>query len=279
CSGATKGPALLPDDFPPTPSRRLALAMAIFLLICSGTVLVLVKLVLEHTGPLTVAALRYALGSLLLVPLLLRFGQPVPRSPSIWRRLIGIGVGHYVLGQVLIFWGLKSVPATTTTLLMSFIPVATLIGSILWLDEVPHRLQVVGGAVALGGSLLFFSPGLEPGQPLGIAIICSGIVGNASLGVLGRGLAREGALDTMTQTHHPLGAGGAGLAAPGGGGGRRAGDAAGGLGRRCGAGGGEHFLGLHPLQLGAAGDERLRAQHDPQPLAGDHRRLVVAAVG
>ncbi len=78
----------------------------------------------------------------------------------------------------------------------------------IWLKELPTRLQLVGVVIGLLGGVLFFSPGLSAGEPLGLAIVAVGLLGNAAYGLLGRALARGGRVDTLSLTAIPLALGG-----------------------------------------------------------------------
>jgi probable blue pigment (indigoidine) exporter len=125
-------------------------------------------------------------------------------SPPLWFRFFLIGLSLYVIGNGALFWGLKHIPATTASLLLSFIPLLVLIAGIFWLDEIPTRWQVVGVIIAVIGGILFFSSGLKVGELLGIAIVAIGLASNAAFGILSRKIAREQEVDTFTLTAVPL---------------------------------------------------------------------------
>jgi drug/metabolite transporter (DMT)-like permease len=73
---------------------------------------------------------------------------------------------------------------------------------------VPSWLQIAGVMVSLAGNVLFFSSGLQPGEPLGIAIVAFGLLGFSAFGILGRGVARDNRANTIHLTGFPLGIGG-----------------------------------------------------------------------
>ncbi len=91
---------------------------------------------------------------------------------------------------------------------MSMIPLLVLIGGALLLREVPTRWQVFGVILCLLGSGLFFSGGLLPGEPRGILIMSVGLIGFMAFSLLGRGIARDRQLNTLTLTTLPLVIGG-----------------------------------------------------------------------
>jgi len=129
-------------------------------------------------GPLTIAGFRYFLAFLVLLPFLIRKGvisQPISRGT--WLRLFAIGISAYTVGNGALFWGLKYLPATTVSFLMSLSPLLILIGG-------------------------------KSGEPVGIVIVIVGLIGFMLFGILGREIAKVKQLDTITLTTIPLAVGG-----------------------------------------------------------------------
>jgi drug/metabolite transporter (DMT)-like permease len=188
----------------------LAVGEALLVSLIWSSTFVIVKLGLESLGPLTIAGLRYFLGSLILAPaLLINKPSREPISGNLWLRLILIGISSYTVGNGALFWGLKYIPATTGSFLMSLTPLLVLAGGALWLKEIPTRRQSLGVLLSLIGSGLFFSTGLLPGEPIGLGIFAVGLLGFMSFSLLGRSVARERSLDTLRLTTLPLLLGGA----------------------------------------------------------------------
>ncbi|NQS92369.1 MAG: DMT family transporter, partial [Chloroflexi bacterium] len=194
----------------PSPKQKyLAVFVALLVTVIWSSTFVIVKIGLETMGPLTIAGLRYSLGALVLLPfLLLKRGEKKPISKNLWVRLILIGISAYTIGNGALFWGLKFIPATTGSFLMSLIPLLVLVGGALVLKEIPTGWQIFGVFLSLFGSVLFFSGGIQSGEPLGIIILVVGLVGFMTFSLLGRGIARERSLDTLTLTTLPLAIGG-----------------------------------------------------------------------
>lgn len=191
------------------PSRTAAIVEGVLATLIWASSFVFVKIGLEYMGPLTIAGLRYFLASLLLLPFLIsREYTSRPSTSSIWVRLFLIGFSAYAIGNGAMFWGLKYIPATTGSFMMSFSPLLILLASAVWLKEIPTRLQILGVVVALIGSVLFFSSGLHVGEPLGLAIVGVGLIGFLFFGILGREVARDQKVDTLTLTAIPLAFGG-----------------------------------------------------------------------
>jgi drug/metabolite transporter (DMT)-like permease len=189
--------------------RLIALGESLLVTLIWASTFVVVKIGLETLGPLTIAGLRYFLGAVVLLPFLIkRKSLKTPISKELWLRLILIGVSAYTIGNGALFWGLKYVPATTGSFLMSLIPLLVLAGGALLLREIPTRWQIFGVFLSLFGSVLFFSSGMSPGEPKGIVIVGVGLIGFLAFSLLGRGIARDGKLDTLTLTALPLAIGG-----------------------------------------------------------------------
>lgn len=190
------------------PSYSLALFEAVFVNIIWASSFIFVKLALKELGPLTIGGLRYFIGFLILLPFMLRKGGRFSTSPRIWLQLFFIGLSAYTIGNGAMFWSLKYLPATTVSFMMGMITLLILFGSILWLHEIPNRLQTAGIIVTLAGTVMFFSIGLKPGEPLGMAILSIGLIAFTIFGVLGRDAARAQKVDTLALTAIPLALGG-----------------------------------------------------------------------
>ncbi len=113
-------------------------------------------------------------------------------------------MSFYALGNGALIVGLRFLSAPTDALLLNLVPLLVLAAGVIWLKELPTRLQLVGVIISVLGGFLFFSSGLSAGEPLGLAIVAVGLLGNAAYGLLGRTLARERRVDTLSLTAIPL---------------------------------------------------------------------------
>ncbi|MFZ5909033.1 MAG: DMT family transporter [Chloroflexota bacterium] len=191
------------------PARFLAIIESLLVTLIWGSSFIFIKVGLDDIGPLTMAGLRYFGAFVILLPFIVRRGKSLRSIPGrSWVRLFLIGFSGYTIGNGALFWGLRYLPATTVSFLMSMIPVLILFAGILWLREIPTRWQVLGVIVSLVGSSLFFSKGLEAGELFGFLIVAVGLFGFALFGILGRAAAREQRLDTLLLTALPLAMGG-----------------------------------------------------------------------
>ncbi|MEJ5202198.1 MAG: EamA family transporter [Anaerolineales bacterium] len=189
--------------------RIIAISEAVLTAAIWASSFVLVKIGLRDVGPLTIAGFRYFLAFLVLTPFLFRPNTPRPTiTKKLWGRLFLIGVSAYTIGNGALFWGLKFLPATTVSFLMSLSPLTILFAGIFWLRELPTKWQVVGVLISIAGSVLFFSSGLQLGEPTGILIVFLALIAFMFFGILGREITRARQLDTLTLTAVPLGIGG-----------------------------------------------------------------------
>lgn len=198
------------------PSRLVAIFEGVFVALTWASSFVFVKIGLEYMGPITLAGLRYFLAFLILLPLMMYKRAKAKKTTTSgngrlfqkWGYLAAIGISAYTIGNAALFWGLKYLPATTGSFMMTLIPLLVLLAGVIWLDEIPTRFQLIGIAVALAGGLLFFGPGLGGGEPLGLVVMSGGLLGFTAFSILGRKAAKTGEIDTLTLTAIPLGIGG-----------------------------------------------------------------------
>ena len=200
------------NDIIENPPRWLAIAEGFLVNLIWASTFVFVKIGLDYMGPLTLAGLRYFLAFLLLLPLMAgrrNASRPIPAR--FWVRLLLIGLSAYTVGNGALYWGLKYLPATTGSFLLSFVTLFILFLGVLWLKEVPTLWQIAGTVISLVGGWLFFSPGLRVGELLGIGIVAVGLVGFVFFGILGREVAKGRQVDTLSLTAIPLAFGGCSL--------------------------------------------------------------------
>ena len=196
-------------------SPIIAIFIGILVSIIWATSFVFVKILLPFIGPLTIAGLRYFLAFLILIPFFApRIKSLISQSSSIWIRLLIMGICAFTIGNGAVFWGLKYLPATTVSLMMSFIPLLILFMSIFWLKEKPTSLQIIGVLIAIIGSALFFYSDLQGGHHLGIIFVIVGLIGFSVFGILGRELAKNKLINTLIRTSIPMGLGGGLLIMP-----------------------------------------------------------------
>jgi drug/metabolite transporter (DMT)-like permease len=190
------------------PSYRLALVEAVFINLIWASTFIFVKMALKDMGPLTIGGLRYFFGFVILLPFMLRARQRPSFSKAAWVQLALIGVSSYTLANSATFWSLRYLTATTVSFLMGLTTLLVFFGGIIWLKEIPNRLQTTGIILTLVGTGMFFSVGLKPGEPLGILLMGLALLCFTVFGILGRNTARAQTVDTLSLTAYPLAIGG-----------------------------------------------------------------------
>jgi len=188
---------------------RLAVIEVVLVTLIWSSSFVGVKFALGHTGPFTVAGLRYFLAFALLVPWLWRGRAAVRGYPrALWGRFAVMGLAQYTVGNGALFWALRAISATAGSLVLSLVPILVLCLGILWLGERPRGLQLVGLGGRVGGSAWFFASGIEPMAPATFGALALALLAFAVFPVLARAVARERNVGTVSLTAIPLGIGG-----------------------------------------------------------------------
>jgi len=190
-------------------TRLLAITEGLLLTIIWASSFVFIKMGLVYLKPMTLAGIRYFLAFMLLLPMMARHGGL--KSNSVrghWMTLFLMGLCAYTIGNGTLFWGLKYLPATTGSFLFGLVPLPVLFLGILWLKEMPKRWQVMGLFITLGGSALFFSPGLSAKEPFAVGVVSLGVLSFSLYGILSRKLAKQGDVGIIPLTAIPLGFGG-----------------------------------------------------------------------
>jgi drug/metabolite transporter (DMT)-like permease len=206
---------LLGDRF----SRLGAALLALFVTFLWSTSFVLIKVGLVDMPPFTFAGLRYMLAFVCLLPFALR---PANRklirglSAHDWRRLVVLGLLYYTITQGSAFFGLKTLPAATISLLLNFTTIVVALLSVFWLAERPTVLQWVGVLINVVGVVVYFYPESFPSdQVAGLVIVGVGVLANAGSSILGRRVNRAGDIPPLVVTLISMGVGAGVLLATG----------------------------------------------------------------
>lgn len=189
--------------------RLLAIAEGLLLTIIWASSFIFIKMGLVYLKPMTLAGIRYFLAFILLLPMMARHeGLKNISARGHWIDLFLMGLFAYTIANGTLFWGLKYLPATTGSFLHGLAPLPVLFLGILWLREMPKVWQVVGLLMTLGGSALFFSPGLSAREPFAVGVVSLGVLAFAFYGVLSRKLAKDRSVGIIQLTAIPFGFGG-----------------------------------------------------------------------
>jgi drug/metabolite transporter (DMT)-like permease len=135
--------------------RPLAYASLLIAILIWGFAYVVTKSGLDAVPPMMFALLRYAVASLLLVPLALarggltRLPQPVP-----WKTLVLMAIVGVTLYYVLFNLALAYTSASQTALIQSAFPALVAILALLWLHERVTKQRFAGIGLAIIGVVL-----------------------------------------------------------------------------------------------------------------------------
>lgn len=199
--------------------RWLAVSLALFVTFLWSTSYILNKWAFaEGIGPLTLAGLRYGLAALTLGPVWLARrrggagGQGLP-----WRIYVGLGVAGYLVAQGCQYVGQFYLTPTQASMILSVgNTLQVLLIGLLWLREMPGRLQGVGMLLALGGVLLYYFPWrLGAASGLGIGMILLSGLGYAVHLTANRHLLGRHAASPLDLVLWPMAVGAVGMTALG----------------------------------------------------------------
>jgi len=190
-----------------------AVLWALFVTFLWSTSWVFIKFGLADIPALTFAGLRYGLAFLCLLPLALRPASLAPLkklSARGWLRLVLLGMLFYAITQGAQFLSLVYLPAITVNLLLSFTTVVVTLLGVVFLAEIPSRLQWMGVGLYLAGAVVYFYPAIFPAhQIFGLIVALVGVLANALSAILGRYVNRSGLLPPLSVTVVSMGVGAA----------------------------------------------------------------------
>jgi len=136
--------------------RLVSLLQALLVTFLWSSSYILIKIGLRGISPLAFAATRYSLAFVVLFAMnMVRQGHKagLRLDAREWLRLIVAGVAGYSIAQGLQFIGLYCLPAVTTTFLLNFTPLFVVMLGVLFLGEVPTKVQALGHNCCSLGSL------------------------------------------------------------------------------------------------------------------------------
>jgi drug/metabolite transporter (DMT)-like permease len=130
-----------------------------------GSSFMLIKLALETIPPLTVATGRVAVGALALVLVVAVQRQAWPTTARPWLLLAVMGVLGNVIPFSLINWGETRIDSGLAAILMSTVPLATIVLAPLFVRDEPITLGKIAGVVlGMLGVVVLIGPGALTGS-------------------------------------------------------------------------------------------------------------------
>jgi len=182
-------------------SERAGILAAVLSSAFGGTAPAATRYVIEATDPVTLAAFRFGVGFLLLLPLALALGRRWPQGRD-WLGVAALGILFYALFFVLYNAAFVYTTAARGALALATLPLLTMaLAAVLGVESLGAR-KAAGVAIAVGGVGVALASGLAaapPGAWIGDLIMAGGAVCMALYNVWSRPyIARSSALGFVT---------------------------------------------------------------------------------
>ncbi len=142
----------------------MAPAYAAFVLLCFvwGSTWLVIKVGYGGLGPFNVAALRFFISGLLMVPLVPMLGARWPRGRNEWRLVVFVGIVLFGVDYGLIYWGEQWLDSGLTAVLFAVLPIVTALMAHVYLRG--ERLTIskfTGTLLAFAGVAMLFADNLQ----------------------------------------------------------------------------------------------------------------------
>jgi drug/metabolite transporter (DMT)-like permease len=145
-----------------------------------GSSFLLIKLAVETIPPITVATGRIGIGAIVLALMVAARGRAWPRDKRSWLLLLVMGTIGNAIPFSLINWGETHIDSGLTAILMSSVPLATIMLAPAFVRDEPLTPgKLVGAALGMGGVAVLIGPGAlmgAHGELLGeVAVTCAAL--------------------------------------------------------------------------------------------------------
>lgn len=169
-----------------------------------GTTYVLVSMGLEEMGPMMLAGIRYTLAGLILLPVLKRNHLELREYKAYFWQLAALGVFSFTIGNGFVGFALEHLSSTSVSLLSNLSAPLIMIAGMAFLKESPAPIQILGVLVVFGGMALYFNPREFAEFNIGYLFMVISLLSFTAYNLLGRYLARSGAMPFLIQTTIPF---------------------------------------------------------------------------
>jgi drug/metabolite transporter (DMT)-like permease len=160
---------------------------------------------LDEIPPITYAALRYSIASLILIGLLL--ASPKHRnevrtlSTKWWGQLAVYGLIYYAITMATMYIALNKLAAITVSFVLNFTIIFVVIFASFIINEPPNRKQIFFIIISFSGVFLYFYPiSVLDESRFGLIIITISMLANAISAILGRMINRVRTQSTLVIT-------------------------------------------------------------------------------
>lgn len=150
------------------------------------------------------AGIRYTLAGLILLPVLRRNHLELSEYKAYFWQLAALGVFSFTFGNGFVGFALEHLPSTSVSLMSNLSAPLIMITGMVLLKESPAPIQILGVLVVIGGMALYFNPREFSGFNIGYVFMVISLLSFTAYNLLGRYLARSGAMPFLIQTTMPF---------------------------------------------------------------------------
>ncbi|MGH7184991.1 MAG: DMT family transporter, partial [Pseudomonadota bacterium] len=158
-----------------------------------GSSFLFIKLAVATLPPISVAAGRIGIGAIALLVLALARGARWPTARSDWRKLIAMGLFGNIVPFSLINWGETHIDSGIAAILMTIVPLATIVMAHYFAKDEPLSLpKMAGVALGMAGVVILVGPSAASGlghQAMGELAVTLAAICYAANGIIVRRLA------------------------------------------------------------------------------------------
>jgi drug/metabolite transporter (DMT)-like permease len=132
--------------------RSLAIVAVVVLMVVWGSTFVVTKAAAKEISPLTLAALRFSIAAVVLIPLALARGnwKSMPR-PMPWVALLGMAFTGIAVFAIAFNFALVHASATQGALIYALLPAAVALAAVMFLKETLERRRIAGIVLSIAG--------------------------------------------------------------------------------------------------------------------------------
>jgi drug/metabolite transporter (DMT)-like permease len=162
-------------------SRAVAIAATVLLMIVWGTTYIVTKVAIREFPPLTLAALRFLITALVLLPFAIAAGglKRLPRPLPIGK-LVAMALTGFVLYYAAFNFALEYGSASQGALIQALLPAGVALAAVIVLKERLSKRRIAGIALAICGVALIVSAGqsdsASPNPLLGAFLMLASVV-------------------------------------------------------------------------------------------------------
>ena len=192
-------------------TKLASILQALMVTFLWSTSFIIVKIGLIDIPPVTFAGLRYFLAAVCFIPIVVRDRYKceimnIKRKDFL--KIILLGVVFYTFTQGFQFIGLSLLPPVTVSLMLNFTPLAVTMLGVLFIREIPTKIQWTGIILFLSGVMIYFYPisGIS-NQSKGLIVMGIAVFFNAVSAILGRSINKRRNISPVTVTFISMGIG------------------------------------------------------------------------